>query len=544
MALYPHTFSGKETLQPGARGESFQADLPGFRGGEKRINRTNMKLSTSQHDVPNIKWELDRRLPVLFRYGYAYGYNQLVMPKGRAVGIDPNMNQLDFDTHKSYNVLTLANGGGIVKLRAKSETSDHCQWEKVITTVVDGKIMEGEKEITIDTSTGKIAVNGIVTDSYRPANRPIGIIMRNEYTRDDNAMNGMQPGAVLTDAMIELPLFIEKNKAEMNPWGSIYGQLLPGDLVKSDENGRFIPSPLNSVIAMEDAGLDTPAKIEVERQQVIGQVYDIQRDLLPAGAARYAQWALSDRMNFDQFNPEMFRGNNRRGEDINENSPYKANGGGAVNGSTPTTPGVDPFAPQGYPYDQTMTQHDLHMLASTSRKSDLRYGLEHQLENGIPGLTDGYNAVVRSHGPQVLGTVNAASDANAYVDMFMKMSEVDINKGSLKIAITTKAKQTLVDTDFTPVTAAGQGLKVTAGTTISATELLKVKYMDELQGFVVIEVADKVAFHEFMATNSSSISEANPINVVVKFDKKGLSGVPTFLDWDGCQGYASILLQK
>ena len=29
MALYPHTFEGKETLQPGARGEYFQADLPG-----------------------------------------------------------------------------------------------------------------------------------------------------------------------------------------------------------------------------------------------------------------------------------------------------------------------------------------------------------------------------------------------------------------------------------------------------------------------------------------------------------------------------------
>ena len=379
--------------------------------------------------------------------------------------------------------------------------------------------------------------------TYRPANRPIGMIQRNEYTRDNDAYNGMQPGAILTDAMIELPLFLDKTKAEENPWGSIYGQLLPGDLVKSDNNGRLIPSPLNSAIAMTAAGLVTAVDIEVERQQVVGQVYDIQRDLLPAGAARYAQWALSDRMNFDQYNPEMFRGNNRRGEDINENSPYAKSGGGAVNGGTAATPGLDPFENKGYPYDQTMTQNDLHMLASTSRKSDLRFGLEHQLENGIPGLTDGYNAVCRTHGPEVLGQVHAAADVNSYVDMFMKLSEVDAVAGSIKIAVTTKARGSLVDADFTTVAANGQDLKVTIdGTTpVVSGSVLKVKYCDALQGFVVIEVADKAAFHTFMTTNSSNTA---PINVFVKFDKRGLSGVPTFLDWDGCQGFASILLQK
>ena len=539
MALHPDTFSSKETLQPGARGESFQVDIPGYRGGEKRINRTNMKLATSAHDVPNVKWELDARLLPLFRYGYAYGYNQIVMPKGRLVAVDPNMNQLDFDTHKSNNVLTLANGGHIVKLNATDKTT----WDKVIVTIVGGKIMEGTDELTINPDSGKIAVNGVVSNIYRPANKPIGIIQRNEYTRDDNAYNGMQPGAVLTDAIIELPLFLDKDKAEMNPWGSIYGQLLPGDLVKSDSNGRFIPSPLNSIIGMTNANLTTAAEIEIERQQVVGQIYEIQRDLLPAGAARYAQWALSDRMNFDQFNPDMFRGNNRRGEDINENSPYKANGGGAVNGSTPAVPGKDPFEPQGYPYDQTMTQNDLHMLASTSRKSDLRYGLEHQLENGIPGLTDGYNAVCRTHGPEVMSQVHAASDENSYVDMFMKMSEVNVVAESIKIAVTNKAQRSLVDADFTEVKVAGQGLKVTAGTEVSVTEVLKVKYIDALQGFVVLEVADKTAYHAFMTTNATIIKD-DQVNVYVKFDKRGLSGVPTFLDWDGCQGFASILLQK
>lgn len=548
MALYPHTFTSKETLQPGARGETFKTDLPGYRGGEDRINRTNMKLAASQHDVPNIKWEMDSRLPVLFRYGYAYGYNQLVMPKGRIVAADPNMNQLDFDTHKSLNVLTLANGGKNVKLRA-----DGKQWEVT------------DETVSVDPNTGMAAINGVATPDVRLANKPLGVIQRNEYTRDNDAYNGMQPGAVLTDAMIELPLFLDKAKAEANPWGSIYGNVLPGDLVKADENGRLIPSPLNSEAAMLEAGLDSAAKIELERQQVVGQVYAVERDLLPAGAARYAQWALSDRMNFDQFNPEMFRSNNRRGEDINENSPYRANGGGAVNGSTAATPGVDPFDPQGYPYDQTMSEHDLHMLASSARRADNRYGLAHQLENGIPGLTDGYNAVIRRHRPEVCGQINMAASANAYVEMFMKLSEVNIAFGEKEsadnqpmVALTTKDKSEVVKEDFTALKA-GQKLNIVIakdgavtlveeGTTpeaedIIGAELIKVKYFDALQGFFVLEAVDKAALHAFFVDNAG-ILEKKAINVIAQFSKRGLSGVPTFMDWDGCQGSCSILLQK
>lgn len=552
MALYPHTFTSKETLQPGARGEGFNADLPGYRTDEKRINRTNMKLSTSLHDVPNIKWEMDSRLPVLFRYGYAYGYNQMVMPKGRIAAIDPNMNQLDRDTHKSYNVLTLANGGNLVKLREKADGVDHTQWEKaVITSAGEGteedpiKLKVNNQTISIDENTGKVALDGIPTDKYRFANKPIGMIQRNEYTRDDNSYNGMQPGAVLTDAMVELPLFIEKEKAEANPWGSIYGTLLPGDLVKADENGRLISSPLNSVVAMTAAGLTTAADIEIERQQVVGQVYDIQRDLLPAGAARYAQWALSDRMKFDQFNPEMFRGNNRRGEDINENSPYGLGLGGAINGSTPTLPGKDHYDFKGHPYDQTMSEHDLHMLASSSRKSDLRFGLAHQLENGIPGLTDGYNAVVREYSPEKMSEIRAAAEENSYTDMFMKMSEVDVVADSINIAITTKLAKDLKDSDFqTSKVVAGSTLKASIGTDTCTTGL-KAKYCDALQGFVVIEVADAKAFHTFITKEANATAlKTSDLNVYVKFSKRGMSGVPTNLDWDGCQGTVSILLQK
>jgi hypothetical protein len=537
MALFPYGFQGKETLQPGARGELFQTDIPGYRGHEDRVNRSNMNLTTSEHDVPNIQYELDRRLPVLFRYGYAIGYNQLVMPKGRLIAIDPHMNQLDFDMKKSRNVLTLANGGSIVKLKADKKTWEPVSGEYVTAAGAEQIYLSNTVDIsalniTTDASTGKVAVDGVAVNDYITANRPVGIIQRNEYTRDDDAFNGMQPGAILTDAMVELPLFALKDKAEQNPWGSVYGNILPGDLVKSDENGRFVVSPLSrpEVLATLSA-----AQIEVERQQIVGQVYQVSRDLLPAGAAKYAQWALSDRMNFDQFNPFMWRGNNRRNEDINERSPYNLNGGGALNGEQNMT-GVDPLNPTGYGYDNTMSQHDLHMLASTARQSDLRFGLEYQLEQGIPGLTDGYNAVTRQYPIEHVGDVKKAASATAYNDMYFKMSQVNVEKGTVQIAISTKTKGELVDADFTDVKMAGQGIKPYIGTAFAATEEIQVKYLEELQGFFVLTVSDPAAFHAETITA--------PLNIYVRFNKRGMSGVPTMMDWDGCMGMASILLQK
>ena len=536
----PSNARSKMRLQPGARGEAFQTDIPGYRNQGERRNRTNNHLGTSDHDVLNIKYDMDRRLPVLFRHGYAVGYNQLVATKGRVMGIDPYMNQLDFDTHKALNVLTLANGGCIVKLR----DSDKKQWEPV-----NGQYKEseaGEKiyvsslstadtsNITVDPKTGKLVVNGVVTDEYRPANKPAGILERNEYTRDDNALNGMQPGAVLTDAMIELPYFMEREKAEENPWGSVYGHILPGDLLKSDPNGRLCVSPLSRPDLVAAMSI---AEYEIERQQVVGQVYEVSKDLVPAGAAKYAEWALSDRMRFDQFNPDMWRGNNRHGEDINENSPYRAHGGGAINSSTDMT-GNDPFNPTGYGTDNTLTEHDMHMLASTARRSDIRMGMEFNLEQGIPGLTDGYNAVVRPFGPENIGSLRKAASVSAYVPINFKTSEVNIAKGTLELAVTTKEKHDLVDADFTPITAEGQNLKPFIDTAALDSACLTVSYMNELQGFLQITVSDPAAFQ------ASALDNNKILHVYARYKKRGLAGVPTFMDWDGCCGFASILLQK
>ena len=571
MALHPNTFMSKQSLQPGARGEIFQQDMPGYRGQGDRINRTNMKLAVSEHDVPNIKYELDRRLPVLFRYGWAHGFNQVVLPKGRLVAVDASLNMLDFDTKKAYNALTLANGGATVKLRGADyknvQNKDTApvgigtQWTPVeegaftvtdkneviyrpyanLGTVaaeceVEGKAVKKAKVaktavIGVDSATGLVTIDGVPTNDVRLANIPVGIIERNEYSRYEDAYNGMNPGPILTDKLIELPMFIEKEKAEMNPWGSAYGQFIPGDLVKSDENGRAIVSPLSrpEIVTTMTAG-----EIELERQQVVGQVYAVSRDLVPAGAAKYAQWALSDRLNFDEFNPDIWRMNNRDGEDNINKSPYRANGGGFVNNSLDMTGKEDQyFGEPGYPWDRTMHEHDLHMLASTARTHSNRFGLEHMLEQGIPGLTDGYNVASRELGPEEIGTFRQAATDKDYKEMIYKTADVMLE--SMKIAVTTA--ESVTDEEFVEINVQEVGQKVDLkGAAIA--NAMEITYVDLKQGIIKVRVA------EDKATEVHAAMEGKKAKLIVKYNKRGLTGVPTNLDWDGCAGVVTILLQK
>ena len=580
MAIHPNTFMSKQSLQPGARGEIFQQDMPGYRGQGDRINRTNMKLAVSEHDVPNIKYEMDRRLPVLFRYGWAHGYNQVVMPKGRFVAVDKSLNILDFDTKKAYNALTLANGGADVKLRDMSYQNVQnqeiaavgvgTQWaplkegaytktstneviyrpfkseEALLAALaceeeVDGKAKKATAKaaarvaapvIAVDAATGLVTVDGAVRTDVRLGNVPVGILERNEYTRNDDAYNGMQPGAVLTDKLVELPMFLEKEKAEMNPWGSAYGSFLPGDLVKSDENGRAVVSPLSrpELVAKMTAG-----EIELERQQVVGQVYAVSRDLVPAGAAKYAQWALSDRLNFDEFNPDIWRMNNRDGEDNIEQSPYKANGGGFVNsGLDMTGKEGNYFEEPGYPWDRTMHEHDLHMLASSVRTHSNRFGLEHMLEQGIPGLTDGYNAVSRELGPEELGTFKQAASKDEYKEMMFKTADVHLE--SMKIAVTTK--DVAEEGDFVEVNVKQVGQKVDLKGA-AVTGAIQITYVNLKQGIIKLGVAADKA-----EDVHNALADGKKAKIVVKYNKRGLTGVPTNLDWDGCAGVVTILLQK
>lgn len=477
MALQPYSFSSREVLQPGARGEAFKnAGFPGHRTNDDRINRTNNALLMNEHDVLNIKYAMDPRLKAMFRYGWAYGYNQIVMPKGRIVAADPYLTVMDTDTLHYFNALTLANGGEDVEL---DTSKGFACWKKATENFqadIDGK-HQGDKKETL-----------------RPANIPLGIMGRNEYTRDVDAFNGIMPGPIHTDALVDMPWFIDADKAEGNPWGSIYGAVKPGDLVKADLNGRMTISPLSIPEKVEAM---TIAEYEKERQQVVGQVYSTDKSLLPEGAARFAQWALSDRKNFNDFNPYIWPNSNRAGEDFVTNPPTMLQ---------------SDFTYPGYPYEKSYIFNDLHMLASSREGAfDPRLDEAHRLDRGIPGLTDGQNAVSKEYGAGETLTIThltVAKELAGAQEMMIRLPETDIESAKIKI---------------------GEMEAVSIAANVKV-DKFTIQYVDLHKGLISLVQTEK------------GDGSKKPVNV--SYVKRGMAGVPTYLDWDGCQGVVSVLLQK
>lgn len=561
MAIHPNSpYYTQDKLQPGARGNTFIETLPGYREEEDRVNRTNTHLNVSAHDVPNCKWSMDDRLPVLFRYGFAYGFNQIIAPKGRVMALDPHKSKIEFssadldDIKKQYNVLTLANGGVPVRVRKDSDKykkldRDNDTTALVSTDASDAKAFGAGKEwapiVGLDkaytdkfyrpfsqedefkSATAQLTDAGLKINNFgnvvnasgveqdvRPGNIPIGVLERNEYTRDEDAYNGMMPGPILTDAMIEMPWFLYKDKAEGNFWGSIYGNVYPGALIKADENGRMTVSPLSDPDTVAEMSL---GEYEAERRQVIGEVYSANQNLVPEGAAKWAIWSLEDRLNFEEFNPATWKATNRKGEDSINNSPY------ASTGEYP-----------GYPYDKAFTESNLHMLGARLRDGNynIRLEQEYQYSNlGIPGLTDGYNAVVRDIPEERIGEIHYRGDNSnvSYVDQIFKVSEVNVDKGSLSIRIN--------DGQPINITAVGQAL-VQTGDEGNKKDVMTIVYLDELQGLIKVRINDEAADEYLKAQPEKKVT------LYAQYKKRGLAGVPTFMDWDGVVGSCKILLTK
>ena len=533
MALMPTTHTSQDMLQPGARGEVFiNNGIPGHRNDDQRINRTNNQLNLNDHDVLNTKYCLDPRLPVLFRYGWAYGYNQFVIPKGRIVAADPYMLVMDTDTTHYHNAVTLANGGKNVRLATNADFAPGGALEtysKMASTLTGRVWVELEDEIDeseefLAKSGGNVGVNGVVRKDVRPANVPVGILERNEYTRDRDAFNGIKFGPVRTDAIVQLPWFIEGDKAMANPWGSAIGQLKPGDLVCSDENGRFVMSPLNKRHPDYEATMADMKLYENARQQVIGQVIETDMSLLPEGAARFAQWALEDRMNWKDFNPYIYPTSNRSGEDFVENPPtlYQSD-----------------FKYPGYPYDRTVWTNDLHMLASTGRDGlySARFDEQHRLDRGIPGLLDGYNAVVKAYcSSERSGDTELKGDPLATVAHVSLIAEQDVIDDPTRREILI----TLPDTnlELAKIQIGDEAAVIipkeiiNLGMTPLQTEKFEIVYVDLHKGLVGIRqkvVADKAVAK---------------CPVKISYVKRGEAGVPTNLDWDGCKGTVRILMNR
>lgn len=552
MALATNDYTVNEHLQPGARGELFQSDIPGYRNQGDRMNRTNNYFNTCAHDVPNSKYMFDYRLPSLFRFGYGVGFNQVVIPKGRLVALDPHMDLGDFEMQKEHNTMTLANGGIAVRLRtaddkyptftekktaivsseAQGKTADHVGkgWAPISgfdkaysstyfrpfataqataegKTTIDFVAPEDQLKAAgyeINTDTGLVMDSNAKKDikNVRPGNKSIGVIARNEYTRDDDAFNGMMPGPVLTDALVEFPWFAFKDKAEQNPFGSVYGAVKPGDLVKSDENGRVVLSPLSSPKVVATMTL---AEYELERQQVIGEVYEVNHELVPEGAAKWATWSLEDRLKSDEFNPAVYAKTNRHGEDAVNGTPFRSDG-----------------KYPGYSYDKNFLNHDLNMLASTGRLGvyDPRMNAEFQYDNlGIPALSDGHNVGAKQMPEFSAGFIHYAG-GKKYVQM--RFNNLDVNVEDLQFSINGEAYQPAV-VDATACDGA-----------------FVVKYADAKQGIVMIDVADQAKADTLLK------DKADGVEVKFSYKKRGvgLAGTPTWLDWDGIVGSCKILFQK
>ena len=486
MALQPHSFSSREVLQPGARGQGFiNNGIPGHRTDDVRINRTQNALLISEHDTLNIKYAMDPRLKPLFRYGWAYGYNQIVIPKGRIVAADPHLTVMDTDTFHYFNAVTLANGGKVVELQ------DDNTWKAVTDT------------FTVNELNGKDQKK---PETLRDANIPLGMLGRNEYTRNADAFNGIMPGPIWTDKLVDLPWFEAKEKAEENPWGCVYGKIKPGMLLKADDNGRITISPLSipNKVKTEGGMSDmTPAEIEAERQQVIGTVYSTDKSLLPEGAARFAQWSLEDRKNFNDFNPYIWPNSNRAGEDFVSNPP---------------TAYQSDFTYPGYPYEKNYISNDLHMLASSREGAiDPRLDEAMRLDRGIPGLMDGGN-----HAAQEIGTgetltithIVAPATTEAAQEMMIRLPETALESAKVKLGN-------------------GEAVSIAVNATVKAGDAtFTITYADMHKGL-------------FALKHTSGAGDGQPHAVNVSYMKKGLiAGMPTMLDWDGCVGIASILLQK
>lgn len=483
MALQPYSFSSREVLQPGARGDMFQNNgIPGHRTDDQRINRTNNSLIVSEHDTLNIKYVMDPRLKPLFRYGWAYGYNQIVIPKGRIVAADPHLTVMDTETQHFFNAVTLANGGKVVELQEGNT------WKEV------------EDTFQVNTLNGK---DQNKPETLRDANLPLGMLGRNEYTRNADAFNGIMPGPIWTDKLVDLPWFEQKDKAEGNPWGCVYGELKPGHKLKADANGRITISPLSFPKDNKPKGMAdmTAAEIEAERQQVIGTVYATDKSLLPEGAARFAQWSLEDRRNFSDFNPQIWPNSGRAGEDFVTNPP---------------TAYQSDFTYPGYPYDKNYISNDLHMLASSREGAfDPRLDEAMRLDRGIPGLMDGGN-----HAAQELGKGETLTISHVIVgkeasedEMILRLPDTALESAKVKIG-------------------SGDAVSITDNATITVgSAQFTVVYADMHKGLFAIK-----------QTTGGGDGQAQPVNISYK--KKGLiAGMPTMVDWDGCVGTASILLQ-
>lgn len=262
---------------------------------------------------------------------------------------------------------------------------------------------------------------------------------------------------------------------------------------------------------------------EEARRQVVGEVYATDASLLPEGAARFAQWALDDRLRFNDYNPYIYPTSNRAGEDFVENPPtlYQSD-----------------FRYPGYPYDRTPMMNDLHMLAS-SREGlySSRFDEAHRLDRGVPGLLDGTNAVIKAYGSsKKSGDIELAGDPLLKVSTIGVLADqADIDDPERReipiIFPNTKLEALKVQIGKDPADSCIITETLAPGAALECGKF-DIVYADLHKGLIMIKQREAAEKADMKCP------------VYGAYVKRGEAGVPTNLDWDGCKGTVRILMTK
>ena len=166
-----------------------------------------------------------------------------------------------------------------------------------------------------------------------------------------------------------------------------------------------------------------------------------------------------------------------------------------------------------------------------------RFDEKHRLDRGIPGLLDGYNAVIKAYGSDKKETDTALD-----------------GKPLLTVAhISTIAEQEVID-DV-------ERREILIPLPDTNLELAKIQIGDEEAVIIPNEIINAqtapldagkfdivyVDLHKGqVAIRQKTVVDKAEKNVPIKvsYVKRGQAGVPTNLDWDGCKGMVRILMNR
>jgi hypothetical protein len=369
-----------------------------------------------------------------------------------------------------------------------------------------GKLVElGAPEFDYNTS------RNVTTIKQASANSKgvVGVNHHNIYDmRRDRFSGNNQPNpTVITRSYIEVPLFehavsaTAAGFAKAMKFGAAYGTndaniLKPGDYVKVGQDGNFVKV---------DTSVDSPF-------EVVGQVFNIEREVPPAGFLQYY-------LNMDI--PEL-------------EAWLKASG-------TAPSPGTNPDSsaaayPYGAPYANKGWLPNFNML------------LNPIINKGIPFLTDGYfKAKTVVNGIALNDIYDATSNNDGHIENVRFAGDITFGHD--------------VSGTFTPSTgnAVDAGVQVAADSHNNAV-FIKLRHMiDRAEPDAIVVKLDGVAVDPKDVVVDMTHYQLNS-NVIVVYLKPGITvknltidaklvvdpvaGIPTEWDYQGSVGAVRILLQK